>query len=65
MQNSYITRMRGYYRDNRYSRTFYTLDKEHHVLHKQTELIGPFWAREFKVAHHDIDDDSADAVINH
>ena len=34
----YITRMRGYYRDDRYSRTFYTMDKEHHVLHTQTEL---------------------------
>ena len=56
--------MRGYYRDDRYSRTFYTLDNEHHVLHKQTELVGPFWAREFKVAHHEIDDDSVDSVVN-
>ena len=53
----YITRMRGYYRDNRYARTFYTLTKEMYSLHKQTEIVGPFWAREFAVAHSAIDDD--------
>ena len=27
-------------------------------LHTHPELLGPFWAREFAVAHRDIDDDS-------
>jgi GR25 family glycosyltransferase involved in LPS biosynthesis len=54
----YITRMRGYYRDGRYARTFYTLPKEMYKLQTQPNLIGPFWAREFAIAHHDIDDDS-------
>ena len=54
----YITRMRGYYRDGRYERSFYTMPREMYDLHKQTEIKGPFWAREFKVAHSDIDDDT-------
>ena len=53
----YITRMRGYYRDNRYSRTFYTKREHMYQLHQMPELVGPFWAREFAVAHVDIDDD--------
>jgi len=28
-----------------------------YLLHKQKELRGPFWSREFAVAHEDIDDD--------
>jgi hypothetical protein len=54
----YITRMRGYYRDNRYKRTFYTMKSMQHILHRnQDNIVGPFWAREFPVAHSDIDDD--------
>jgi len=52
----YITRMRGYYRDNRYSKTFYTMPEEMYSLQERTEIKGPFWAREFAVAHKDIDD---------
>lgn len=52
----YITRMRGYYRDGRYARTYYTMRAVTYQLHTQPELEGPFWAREFAVAHRDIDD---------
>jgi hypothetical protein len=52
----YITRMRGYYRDGRYARTYYTMPQDMYQLHKRPELVGPFWAREFAVAHRDIDD---------
>jgi hypothetical protein len=55
----YITRMRGYYRDDRYLNTFYHIPSSMYTLHRQKELKGPFWAREFAVAHADIDDDSA------
>eukprot|EP01039_Chlorochromonas_danica_P003063 gene3063-3345_t len=52
----YITRMRGYYRDGRYQQTFYTMPNVMYQLQRQRKLIGPFWAREFEIAHHDIDD---------
>jgi hypothetical protein len=57
----YITRMRGYYRDGRYERSYYTLRRKTHDLQKQRPLVGPFWAREFEKAHRtinggDIDD---------
>jgi hypothetical protein len=48
--------MRGYYRDGRYARTYYTMPEDMYQLHKKPELVGPFWAREFSVAHRDIDD---------
>jgi hypothetical protein len=54
----YITRMRGYYRDDRYLNTFYHIPSSMYTLHRQKELKGPFWAREFAVAHADIDDDT-------
>lgn len=54
----YITRMRGYYRDGRYARTFYTMPEQMYQLQQKPELVGPFWAREFAVAHRDIDDDA-------
>ena len=54
----YITRMRGYYRDQRYKRTFYTMRDQMYSLHHQEEIKGPFWAREFSVSHKEIDDDS-------
>ena len=55
----YITRMRGYYRDDRYANTFYTMKSQQHILHKnQANIVGPFWAREFPVAHQQIDDDN-------
>lgn len=53
----YITRMRGYYRDGRYKRTYYTMKDVMYQLQRQEEIEGPFWAREFAVAHKDIDDD--------
>lgn len=52
----YITRMRGYYRDGRYNRTFYTKRKWMYQLQQQHDMIQPFWAREFVTAHEDIDD---------
>lgn len=52
----YITRMRGYYRDGRYQRTYYTLKKDMFALQKKRDLIGPFWAREFEIAHRNADD---------
>lgn len=52
----YITRMRGYYRDGRYNRTFYDAKKVIHQLQTRREIVGPFWAREFEVASKDIDD---------
>lgn len=52
----YITRLRGYFHDNRYSRTLYFMPKHMYVLHSQVELKGPFWSREFAVATEDIDD---------
>lgn len=52
----YITRMRGYYRDGRYSRTFYSQPTQMMQLQTQRDLIGPFWAREFEKAHYEIDD---------
>jgi len=53
---SYITRLRGYYRDGRYERTFYTLPLRMYDLQKARPLVGPHWAREFEKAHRDIDD---------
>ena len=41
----YITRLRGYYRDGRYSRTYYFMPQHMYVLHRQKELKGPFWSR--------------------
>jgi hypothetical protein len=52
----YITRMRGYYRDGRYERTFYTMPQAMYQLQERREIVGPFWAREFEVAGKDIDD---------
>ena len=52
----YITRLGGYYRDGRYSRTYYFMPQHMYVLHRQKELKGPFWSREFAVATEDIDD---------
>lgn len=60
--SGYITRMRGYYRDNRYAHTFYTMTKHLYSLHEKTEIHGPFWAREFAVAHKEIDDDGVDGL---
>jgi len=60
----YITRMRGYYRDGRYANTFYFLPAPMYQLHTKPELVGPFWAREFAVAHRDIDDDGFSAQSN-
>jgi hypothetical protein len=54
----FITRMRGYYRDGRYARTYYTTKNHVNNLHKQTKIVGPFWAREFETAHKQIDDDA-------
>lgn len=59
----YITRMRGYYRDGRYARTYYTMPQDMYQLHKKPELVGPFWAREFAVAHRDIDDIVASSTV--
>jgi hypothetical protein len=52
----YIARMRGYYRDNRYQRTYYTMDRHMYELHTEKKLVGPFWAREFEIAHRNADD---------
>jgi hypothetical protein len=46
----------GYYRDGRYERTYYTQKQVMYQLQRQRPLVGPFWAREFEKAHHDIDD---------
>lgn len=54
----YITRMRGYYRDDRYSRTYYTMPHFMHQLSKQTDPVGPYWAREFSSVHRYADDDT-------
>ena len=53
-----LFRMRGYYRDGRYLRTYYSMPGFTNQLQAQTELQGPFWAREFAVAHKNIDDDN-------
>ena len=58
--SGYVTRMRGYYRDGRYDRTYYTKTSHLYTLHSQKEIIGPFWAREFSVAHSEIDDDDGE-----
>jgi len=55
----YITRMRGYYRDGRYNRSYYTTKKDMYHLQKKRGIVGPFWAREFETAHMQIDDDTA------
>jgi len=60
--SGYITRMRGYYRDNRYANTYYTQTKHLYSLQTTTEIVGPFWAREFAVAHKEIDDDGVDGM---
>tara|TARA_B110000090_G_C13257112_1_gene398822 strand:- start:521 stop:883 length:363 start_codon:yes stop_codon:yes gene_type:complete len=54
--------MRGYYTDGRYDRTYYTTRKQMYALKRQTEIKGPFWAREFAVAHQGIDDDTVDSI---
>jgi hypothetical protein len=52
----YITRMRGYYRDGRYKRTFYFIKRYMFDLQRHKKLVGPFWAREFEIAHRNADD---------
>ena len=52
----YIYDPTGYYRDGRYERTFYTMPDAMYQLQRKRPLVGPFWAREFEKAHHDIDD---------
>ena len=37
----YITRMRGYYRDNRYARTFYTIKQYQYQLHRYYIPLPP------------------------
>lgn len=54
--SAYITRLRGFYRDDRYSRTFYTLRWEQKRLHEHKELYVPFWSREWSTAHENIDE---------
>jgi len=54
----YITRMRGYYRDGRYARTYYTMPYFMHQLAKQTDPVGPYWTREFSSVHRNADDDT-------
>jgi len=60
----YITRMRGYYRDSRYARTYYTMPEQMYQMHTQTELKGPFWAREWFLATRDIDDVMSGAKLS-
>lgn len=54
--SGYITRMRGYYRDQRFQRTFYFIKQHMFDLQRQKRLVGPFWAREFEIAHRNADD---------
>lgn len=54
--SGYIPRLRGYYRDGRYERSYYITKNLMYQLQKQRPLVGPFWAREFEMAHKDIDD---------
>lgn len=54
--SGYISRLRGYYRDGRYERSYYFSKDLMYQLQKQRLLVGPFWAREFEMAHKDIDD---------
>eukprot|EP01033_Poteriospumella_lacustris_P003065 gene3065-2243_t len=54
--SGYITRMRGYYRDQRFQRTFYFIKRHMFDLQRQKRLVGPFWAREFEIAHRNADD---------
>ncbi|KAJ1427667.1 hypothetical protein B484DRAFT_397154, partial [Ochromonadaceae sp. CCMP2298] len=53
---SYITRLRGYYRDGRYERSYYTMPGAVHLLQRDRELSGSLWEREYEKAHRDIDD---------
>lgn len=53
----YITRLRGYYRDGRHNRSYYTTTKDTYRLHTQKQIKGPFWAREFESSFIQIDDD--------
>ena len=46
----------GYYRDGRYDRTYYTMQHYMYQLQREHALQEPFWAREFEIAHKDIDD---------
>jgi hypothetical protein len=46
----------GYYRDNRYSRTFYTKKEMTYQLQRKPRLDELLWGREFSKAHADIDD---------
>ena len=48
--------MVGYYRDGRYDRTYYTMQHYMYQLQREHALREPFWAREFEIAHKDIDD---------
>lgn len=51
----YITRMRGFYRDGRYNRTFYSTKRHMYQLRDQTRIMIPLWSREFPTAHINID----------
>ena len=53
----YITRLRGYYRDGRHNRSYYTTTKDTYRMHTRKQIIGPFWAREFESSFIQIDDD--------
>ena len=46
----------GYYKDGRYENTYYTKPKGMFDLHHAKDLVRPYWAREFEVAHRNIDD---------
>ena len=48
----------GYYRDQRFKLTFYTMSDQMYSLHHQEKIKAPFWAREITVSHEEIDDDS-------
>lgn len=60
----YITRMRGYYRDGRYNRSYYFRKSKMYQLQQKVPLVGPFWAREFAIAHKNADDYLQVDVVN-
>lgn len=46
----------GYYRDNRYDRTYGYLKQHMYELQNRRNIYEPLWAREFPIAFEDTDD---------
>lgn len=54
--SAYIGRLRGWYPDDRYSRTYYTIKDFRNILQKAPHIMPPLWSREYSIFREDTDD---------